>query len=145
MRLWSVHPRHLDPPGLVAAWREGLLARAVLLGRTRGYRHHPQLERFRSAPDPVGAVDAWLAGLLEEARARGYAFDAARAGIPPEGVALPLARGQLDWEWEHLRQKLLRRSPARAERLPAIPEAHPVFRLVEEPVEAWERPGGSPP
>lgn len=30
MRLWSVHPGWLDAKGLVAAWREGLLARAVL-------------------------------------------------------------------------------------------------------------------
>ena len=28
MRLWSLHPKHLDPQGLVARWREGLLARS---------------------------------------------------------------------------------------------------------------------
>ena len=32
MRLWSLHPCYLDPAGLVAVWREGLLARAVLRG-----------------------------------------------------------------------------------------------------------------
>ena len=47
MRLWSVHPLHLDRQGLTACWREALLAQAVLAGRTRGYRAHPQLERFR--------------------------------------------------------------------------------------------------
>jgi hypothetical protein len=26
MRIWTVHPRYLDPKGLVAAWREALLA-----------------------------------------------------------------------------------------------------------------------
>ena len=36
MRLWSVHPQHLDVRGLVALWREGLLARKVLLGETNG-------------------------------------------------------------------------------------------------------------
>jgi hypothetical protein len=48
MRLWTIHPRYLDSQGLVALWREALLARAVLRGETRGYRHHPQLIRFRA-------------------------------------------------------------------------------------------------
>ena len=37
MRLWTLHPKYLDPQGLVALWREALLARAVLQGKTRGY------------------------------------------------------------------------------------------------------------
>ena len=41
------------PQGLVALWREALLARAVLRGKTRGYRHHPQLHRFRASATPV--------------------------------------------------------------------------------------------
>ncbi|WP_343214776.1 pyrimidine dimer DNA glycosylase/endonuclease V, partial [Dokdonella sp.] len=40
MRLWSLHPRYLDPQGLVALWREALLAKAVLRGETRGYTQH---------------------------------------------------------------------------------------------------------
>ena len=50
MRLWSVHPKYLDARGLVALWREALLAQAVLRGRTNGYVHHPQLQRFRTQP-----------------------------------------------------------------------------------------------
>src|SRR5690606_6899395 len=42
MRLWSLHPRYLDRQGLLALWREALLARAVLRGETRGYTLHPQ-------------------------------------------------------------------------------------------------------
>jgi hypothetical protein len=29
-RIWSLHPKYLDARGLVALWREGLLAQAVL-------------------------------------------------------------------------------------------------------------------
>lgn len=47
MRLWSLHPSLLDRAALVAGWREALLAQKVLRGETTGYRHHPQLERFR--------------------------------------------------------------------------------------------------
>src|SRR6476659_494899 len=78
MRLWTLHPRHLDAAGLVALWREALLAQAVLRGRTRGYRNHPQLSRFRALPDPLAAIAAYLNGIREEATSRGYSFDAAR-------------------------------------------------------------------
>ena len=48
MRLWSLHPKYMDSKGLVALWREGLLARAVLKGQTNGYINHPQLIRFKN-------------------------------------------------------------------------------------------------
>nr|WP_253280607.1 pyrimidine dimer DNA glycosylase/endonuclease V [Arcanobacterium phocae] len=48
MRLWSIRPSQLDRAALIAGWREGLLAQKVLAGLTKGYRHHPQLERFRA-------------------------------------------------------------------------------------------------
>ena len=71
MRIWSLHPRYLDRQGLTACWREGLLAQAVLAGRTRGYRQHSQLERFRTQPDPVAAVGAYLEAVAREAADRG--------------------------------------------------------------------------
>lgn len=139
MRLWSLHPRQLDARGLVALWREGLLARAVLRGRTRGYRHHAQLERFRAAPHPVAAINAYLAVVLAEARRRGYRFDARKLAGPRSAARLPVTRGQLRWEWRHLLAKLRRRAPAawRAARR-ARPEPHPLFRVVAGPVAAWE-------
>jgi hypothetical protein len=60
MRLWSVHPSLLDPKGLVALWREGLLAQKVLQGRTTGYRSHPQLHRFRQSGEPLAAIATYL-------------------------------------------------------------------------------------
>src|SRR5690349_18012947 len=88
MRLWTLHPRHLDRQGLLALWREGLLARAVLRGQTRGYRHHPQLERFRAHATPELAIDAYLAAVHEEAVARGYAFDRGKLGPPGRTTAI---------------------------------------------------------
>ena len=78
MRIWSLHPRYLDPQGLVALWRETLLARAVLNGQTRGYTRHPQLERFRAHAEPLALVDAYLEAVHREATSRGYAFDASK-------------------------------------------------------------------
>jgi len=60
MRLWSICPNQLDAKGLVAAWREGLLAQKVLhewcLGRDYAYQHHPQLARFQTEVDPAQAI-----------------------------------------------------------------------------------------
>jgi hypothetical protein len=53
MRLWSLHPKYLDRAGLLAVWREGLLAQQVLMGNTKGYKNHPQLNRFKEQGDKV--------------------------------------------------------------------------------------------
>src|SRR5690606_7980223 len=111
MRLWSLHPRYLDPPGLVALWREALLAKAVLRGKTKGYRHHPQLERFIAHPHPRSAINAYLAAVYAESTARGYHFDLTKIGPVRTVEAIPVATGQLDHEWEHLRRKLALRNP----------------------------------
>ncbi|HEX8070139.1 MAG TPA: pyrimidine dimer DNA glycosylase/endonuclease V [Pyrinomonadaceae bacterium] len=144
MRLWTVHPRYLDTQGLLAAWREGLLAQQVLRGATRGYRQHPQLARFKAAPDPLGAIAAYLRGLHREACARGYRFAAEKIGPADFGGRLDCTRGQLLYEWAHLRAKLRRRAADRFAALSDInaPEAHPLFRIVEGDVEAWEVLGG---
>src|SRR4051812_37275454 len=112
MRLWTLHPEYLDVAGLVALWREALLAKAVLGGRTNGYRHHPQLERFREAAHPVAAVNAYLRVVHAEATRRGYEFSAHKLRGPCARGVLRASRGQLDYEWTHLLRKLRRRSPS---------------------------------
>lgn len=141
MRLWSLHPRYLDSRGLVALWREALLARAVLRGNTRGYLHHPQLERFRSQAATLSAIALYLESVYEEAAARGYAFDRRKLGPCRRRVTIPVSRGQLQHEWNHLLAKLRRRSPAvwRTWARTPMPEVHPLFRIRRGPVEVWER------
>ncbi|MGA2052723.1 MAG: pyrimidine dimer DNA glycosylase/endonuclease V [Opitutales bacterium] len=143
MRLWSLHPKYLDSQGLVALWREGLLAQAVLRGETKGYRHHPQLERFREQAKPRAAIAAYLAEVEAEAVRRGYQFDRRKVGRGRTKARIAVTRGQLKFEWSHLRRKLAARSPEvfkkwNSER--GLPEAHPVFRVVAGAVESWERP-----
>ena len=141
MRLWSLHPKYLDPVGLVALWRETLLAQAVLRGQTRGYQHHPQLERFRDASSPIASIAEYLRVVHDESVRRGYSFDAAKVGAERDSTPLAVTRGQLELEWRHLMQKLRIRSPAQHERLRdvAAPDAHPIFRVTEGGVAAWER------
>lgn len=146
MRLWSLHPKYLDPQGLVALWREALLARAVLRGETRGYTRHPQLERFKAHCHPRLAINAYLAAVHDEAARRGYAFDRSKLGPVRAVQSIPVTSGQLALEWLHLQRKLAIRSPlllARWEN-PAMPACHPLFRRRRGPVASWERaPNGA--
>lgn len=141
MRLWSLHPRYLDQKALVAVWREGLLARAVLRGATRAYAHHPQLHRFRAHAAPVSAINYYLGPIASEAESRGYRFDRSRLGPVRNRSRLLLTRGQLLFELAHLRAKVSDRAPGELKRLPttATIELHPLFVLHEGPVEQWER------
>ena len=144
MRLWSLHPRYLDAKGLVALWREGLLARAVLAGRTRGYQHHPQLRRFREQAQPLVAVDAYLHAVHEEATQRGYRFDAGKLGGLQAHPTIAVSDGQLAHEWRHLQAKLATRSPDILARWAGTrtPECHPLFHVEAGDIAAWERVGG---
>lgn len=141
MRIWTIHPKYLDPQGLVALWREALLAQKVLRGLTRGYRSHPQLERFRGRAAPVGTIAAYLQGVREEALRRGYRFDAGKIASHRSRTRLRETEGQLLCEWRHLRNKLRSRSPEHYERVCGIevPDAHPLFRIVAGAVRDWER------
>jgi hypothetical protein len=141
MRLWTVHPRYLDARGLVALWREGLLARAVLRGATKGYRHHPQLLRFRGHAMPRTAINAYLHAVANEAARRGYSFDRRKLGPARAGVMMTATRGQLAFEWRHLLAKLRARSPSLHARWrhESAPKAHPLFRIVRGDVAPWER------
>ncbi len=141
MRLWSLHPKYLDAKGLVAVWREALLAQAVLRGGTRGYRKHPQLERFRRHPAPLAALASYLEAVCAEAEARAYLFDKGRIEPARTLVAIPVTSGQIEYEWAHLMAKLRLRSPVLYEkwRPTEAPEAHPLFRVCAGEVEAWER------
>jgi Pyrimidine dimer DNA glycosylase len=140
VRLWSLHPRYLDPKGLVALWREALLAQAVLAGRTRGYRHHPQLARFLEAPDPGSCIAAYLEEVHAEALRRGYRFDGGKIGRRGPVAPLPVTEGQLAYEWSHLGAKLRVRSPDWAKSLDAEgrPKAHPLFRIEAGGIAPWE-------
>lgn len=143
MRLWTIHPRYLDRQGLVALWREALLARAVLRGQTRGYRHHPQLERFLTHAMPRRAISAYLAAVHAEATARGYSFDKSKIGPLRSVHPISVTAGQVSYEWRHLLRKLSVRSRMLQWRWRAVraPDCHPLFRPVPGLIEPWEREG----
>jgi hypothetical protein len=141
MRLWSLHPSLLDAQGLVALWREGLLAQKVLQGRTTGYRHHPQLQRFREYAAPLVAISTYLWSVHDEATDRGYSFDGSKIATKRRKLTLLVTEGQLAFERKHLKAKLRRRDPSRyrtyVRTLQVMP--HPLFVVVPGDVEPWEK------
>lgn len=140
MRIWSLHPGLLDAKGLVALWRETLLAQKVLAGNTKGYRNHPQLDRFKRQPDPLAAIGAYLREVEREARRRGYRFDACKILCDADVPHIEVTGGQLAYELAHLKAKLKVRDAVAYERIAAVetPRSHPLFDVVEGGIEEWE-------
>ena len=141
MRIWSLHPKYLDRQGLLACWREALLAQKVLMGDTNGYQHHPQLVRFRACQRPLNAIATYLESIADEAGQRQYVFNRKKIAAACMESKIPVNRGQILYEWEHLKIKLARRAPLWLAQIAAIelPEAHPLFEIVDGDVEPWER------
>lgn len=144
MRLWSLHPKYLDSKGLVALWREALLAQAVLQGNTRGYQAHPQLERFRAQRSSVTAIGSYLLAVWSEASARGYSFDRAKIASKKSHKPIPVTAGQVQYEWMHLMCKLAARNPELHQHWLSVqsPQCHPLFELCSGGVAPWERQHG---
>jgi len=140
MRIWSVHPKYLDTKGLVALWRETLLAKHVLEGRTKGYRNHPQLIRFKQSDHPLDRINQYLATVYEEATRRGYTFDKEKIDWNFSSSLMKVTSGQLQYEKEHLLRKLNVRDPQRSDLVKAISkiDPHPMFKVVKGGIEAWE-------
>lgn len=141
MRIWSLHPAYLDARGLVALWRETLLAQAVLRGETRGYTQHPQLLRFKEQSSPAGFIAAYLREVHAEAVRRGYNFDSSKIGRSRARGKIPVSRGQLEFEWQHLLKKVRKRDPRWYARIADVknPKPHPLFRAVRGGVADWEK------
>jgi hypothetical protein len=140
MRLWSIHPKYLDAKGLVALWREGLLAQKVLQGETKGYRNHPQLTRFLQTSNPLGAIASYLRAVAAEAEQRGYCFDRSRILRNRFRGSIPVSSGQLRYEIDHLLNKLKTRDKLRWEKMRQVRkiEPHPLIVEVRGDIAGWE-------
>ncbi|MSS75115.1 hypothetical protein EXS73_02800 [Candidatus Pacearchaeota archaeon] len=140
MRLWSLHPHHLDAKGLVALWREGLLAKAVLEEKTKGYTNHPQLIRFKRHRYPLKALNYYLLIVQEEATARGYSFDKTKIRHVKHPGTYPLTQGQFNYEQLHLQKKLITRDKHKhTENKQTKWGSHPLFCIVDGEIEDWEK------
>lgn len=140
MRIWSLHPKYLDTKGLVALWRETLLAKHVLEGKTKGYKNHPQLNRFKKTKDPVNAIHYYLKFICKEAKARDYNFDESKVNLKVKKMTLKVTSGQMNYETKHLLKKLKVRDVIKLKEIRPVKnfETHPMFKIVEGEIEDWE-------
>lgn len=140
MRIWSIHPKYLDTKGLTAVWRETLLAKHVLEGKTKGYTNHPQLIRFKNSEYPLDCINRYLSIIYEEACMRGYNYDQSKFRTDFKACVLPVTTGQVEYEAKHLLKKLQQRDYARYSEYKDLInwEIHPLFELVEGETESWE-------
>lgn len=140
MRIWSVHPKYLDTKGLVALWRETLLAKQVLEGKTNGYRNHPQLYRFKQMARSQDAINQYLAFVFEESAHRGYNFDRNKINWNFSPVSMQVTTGQISYETSHLLNKLRTRDALKFievnNKKPLVP--HPMFNVIKGEIEKWE-------
>jgi len=141
MRLWSIHPEYLDSKGLVALWREALLAQNVLLGNTKGYTKHPQLKRFRNSSHPIGAIASYLRSIIDEADSRGYNFNRSKIVNKKTKSRIPVTSGQVEYEFKHLLGKLNKRDTNLYNQRKMVKriKVNPTFKKVPGKVEDWEK------
>lgn len=143
MRLWTINFKYLDAKGLVALWREALLAKNVLAGLTKGYKNHPQLDRFYAHENAQAAINAYLAEVYAQAYARGYKFDAAKVGEFNERnlAKIAVSHGQIGYEFAFLQEKLKSRDIKAYKRNLGVKniEIASIFKEIEGGIEPWEK------
>lgn len=142
MRLWSLDPKHLDRQGLLALWREGLLAKNVLAGKTKGYRNHPQLERFKETKNPLEYINSYLYSVYQEAKKRGYNFSLDKLEkVQTDLQKITINEDQLLYEFKHLLNKLKIRDVDKYKEILNLKKikTHELFRKIKGPIEKWER------
>lgn len=140
MRIWSLHPKYLDASGLVALWRETLLAKHVLEGKTKGYKNHPQLNRFKEEDQPLERINQYLTEVYKEAVKRDYNFNKEKIDWNFRKTQMKVTQGQLNFEIEHLKRKLKIRNKELYAAFKKINqhEVHPIFLIVDGGIESWE-------
>ena len=141
MRIWSLHPSLLDSKGLVALWRETLLAKNVLENKTKGYKSHPQLSRFKKNDNTLNAINFYLNEVYLESQKRGFNFDFNKINLPISDDIISLNSEQLKYEFNHLQSKLRVRDPKKFEEnnRKKIITHHPLFNVVDGEIEEWEK------
>jgi hypothetical protein len=140
VRIWSIHPNYLDSKGLVALWRETLLAKKVLEGKTKGYKNHPQLIRFKNAEKPINSINQYLKEVFREAKRRQFNFDGEKINWELNASEINVTQGQVDYEIQHLLKKLKTRDRVKYAEVKTKNkyDCHPLFTITDGDIEEWE-------
>ncbi len=129
MRVWIIHPKYLDCKGLVALWRETLLARKVLKGKTKGWRNHPQLNKFKTHKNPVVAINTYLLYVWKESEKRCYKFNKRKIEKSFTKKKIKIPKKEVISDFEDLKNKLKKRDTKRYREIVKVKkiEVNPIF------------------
>lgn len=92
------------------------------------------------APNPLGAINYYLSEVYSEALKRGYNFDSNKIDRTFSKIKIPVTKGQVRYEMDHLLKKLETRDPALylSFRLNKTIHTHPLFKVIQGDIEEWE-------
>ena len=115
----------------MALWRESLLAQKVLQGKTKGYRHHPQLDRFKNTENPVASIGMYLYHVYLESKERNYKFQFSKIITMGDVPRIRISAELLKSEFQHLLSKLQSRDNERYVQYILLDEIdpHPCFEV----------------
>lgn len=122
----------MDKHGLIALWREGLLAQKALNGGAKGYQNNPQLVRFKRQDNPLKAIGTYLSFVAAEGARQGYKLNHEKILYPNfDEAVIEADLGQVAFEKEHLKDKLKRRDVIKFEELSSSKtiDANPIFNI----------------
>jgi hypothetical protein len=146
LRLWSLDPKYLDSKALNGVWRESLLAQSVILGKTKGWKNHPQLIRFKHTQNPIETIGYYLKKIYEESCKRGYKYNKNKITKSLENIEkIKITSGQIKYEYKILKERIKKRSPKKYQEIlkqeinGEFPKPHPLFTIIEGDVEQWEK------
>lgn len=141
MRLWSISTTYLDRQGLLALWREALLAKTVLEEETKGYKNHPQLIRFKNLKNPIAGINAYLETIYQEGLKRNYKFSEEKFVKQNFTEKIIVSSGQIDFEFNHLLNKLRIRDPKRFNLIKNTRDilVNPMFLVKDGDIDIWEK------
>ena len=116
------------------------MAQKVLLGKTKGYKNHPQLVRFKETENSAEAIANYLRYVADEADKRNYKFNREKIFKNSPCKSIAITEGQLEYEFRHLLSKLKTRDPFLHKKLKSNTKInpHPLFTKVEGGIEKWE-------
>ncbi len=119
-----------------------MLAQKVLCNKTKGYKKHPQLERFKQHSKPLEAIGFYLYNVYKEGRKRGYSFKKDKIiRINKSVKPIKVSQGQISFEVNHLATKLKKRDMKSFNIILEIKKIklHPLFISTKGVIESWEK------
>lgn len=132
MSLWTVHPKYLDKQGLIALWREGLLAQKSLNGELDIELNNQVWQQFKNSENPLKAIGTYLSFIASEGARRGYKLGHEKIIYPNfDDNKFDIRPQDLIFEMKHLRDKLKLRDKNKWHEVNQVEqvEPNPAFRL----------------